>query len=88
MFTGINTLWVQLGLILVRAVRRGLKRTLRRAQTIYLPKNRDCITMIITLGDTEKIKTGKKMTSKESEEYFFHQCCKKAATNTVMATRF
>ena len=25
------------------------------------------------------------MTTKQSEEYFFHQCCEKMATNTVIA---
>ena len=28
------------------------------------------------------------MTTKQSEEYFFHQCCKKMTTNIVMAPRF
>ena len=28
------------------------------------------------------------MTTKQSEEYFFHQCCKKTFTNTVMASQF
>ena len=27
----------------------------------------------------------KKMTTKQSEEYLFHECCKEMATNTVMA---
>ena len=30
----------------------------------------------------------KKMTTKQSKEDFFHQCCTKMATNTVMAPRF
>ena len=29
-----------------------------------------------------------KMITKQSEEYFFHQRCKKTATNTEMASRF
>ena len=35
-----------------------------------MPKNINCITIIITLEGTEKIKT-KKKTTKQSEEYFF-----------------
>ena len=50
--------------------------------------NINCITVIITLDSTEKIKTEKKMTTKQYEESFFHQCCKKMATNTVMAFGF
>ena len=46
------------------------------------------IIIIITLEDIEKMKTGKKMATKQYKEYFFHQRRKKAATNTVMASRF
>ena len=42
-----------------------------------------------TLEGIEKIKTEKKRkTSKQSEDYFFHQRCKKTSTNTVMASQF
>ena len=47
-----------------------------------MPKNINLITTIIILEGIEKIETGK-MTTKQSEEYFFHRYCKKAATNTV-----
>ena len=52
-----------------------------------MPKNIKCITIIITLEGIAKIKT-EKMTTKQSEEYFFHQRCKKTLTNTVMDSRF
>jgi len=45
-------------------------------------KNINCVTIIITLEGIEKIKPEKKMTAKVSEEHFFHQHCKKTATNT------
>ena len=39
----------------------------------------------LTLEGIEEIKTAEKMTSKEFEEYLFHQRCKKTATvNTVI----
>ena len=72
MFAGINMFWARLRLILDRAVRRGLKRTLRRAQNISMPKNINSITIIITLEGIEKINTEKR-TTKHSGEYFF--CC-------------
>jgi len=37
-----------------------------------MPKNKNSITIDITLEGIEKIKTEKKMTTKHSEEYFFH----------------
>ena len=49
---------------------------------------RAAITIIITLEGIEKIKTEKKMTTKQSEEYFFHQRCEKTSTNFEMASRF
>ena len=55
-----NMFWDQLRLILARAVRRGLKRAVRSAQNIFMPKNINCITIIITLEGIEKIKTEKK----------------------------
>ena len=53
-----------------------------------MPKNINCISIVITWKDVEKIKALKKMATMKSEEYFFHQRYKKAATNTVMASRF
>ena len=55
-----------------------------------MPKEINCITIIITLEGNEKIKTEKKKkkTTKQSEEYSFHQRRKETATNTVMASRF
>ena len=52
-----------------------------------MPKNINCITIIITLKGIEKTKT-EKMITKMSEAYFFHQRWKERATNTVMASRF
>ena len=86
MFAGINMFWAALILILVRAVRRGLKRAQRRAQNIFMPKNINSTTIIITLEGIEKVNT-EKMTTKQSEEYFFHQRCEKTSTNAVMASR-
>ena len=57
MFAGINMFWVWLRLILARAVRRGLKWALRRAQNIFMPKNINSITIIITLESIEETKT-------------------------------
>ena len=54
MFAGINRFWAQLRVILARA-----KMSLRRAQNIFMPKNRNSITINITLEGTEKIKTEK-----------------------------
>ena len=75
MLAGINLFWARLRLILARAIRWELKCAQRRAQNMFLPKNINCITIIIivTLEGIEKIKTGKKITTKQSEEYFFHQ---------------
>ena len=87
MFAGINMFWARLRLILARAVRRGLKWALRRAQNIFMPKNINSITIIITLEGIERINT-EKMTTKWSEEYFFHQRYKETSTNFEMASRF
>ena len=54
------------------------------APNLSMHKNVNSITIIISLEGVEKIKT-KKMT-KQFEEYFFHQCGKKIAANTVMAS--
>ena len=59
MLAGINVFWARLRLILARAVRRGLKWALRRAQNIFMPKNINSITIIITLEDIERINTEK-----------------------------
>ena len=59
MFAGINMFWARLRLILARAVRRGLKRALRRAQNIFMPKNFNSTTIIITLEGIEKINNEK-----------------------------
>ena len=67
MFAGINMFWARLRLILARAVRRGLKWALRRAQNIFMPKNINSITIIITLEGIERINT-EKMTTKLSEQ--------------------
>ena len=77
MFAGINMFWARLGLILA----------LRRARNIFMPKNINSITIIITLEDIEEINT-EKMTTKHSEECFFHQRCEKRSTNFEMASRF
>ena len=45
---GINMFWAQLGLILARAVRRGLKWALERTQNIFMAKNIYCATIITT----------------------------------------
>ena len=57
------------------------------AQNIFMPKNINSITIIITVDGIERINT-EKMTIKRSEEYFFHQRCKETSTNFVMASRF
>ena len=59
-------------------------------QNIFMLKNINCITIVITLEGIEKIKTEKKKKNEanQCEEYFFHQGCKKTATNSVMAFRF
>ena len=53
MFAGINMFWARLDSFL-RA-----KMSLRRAQNIFMPKNINSITIIITLEGIEKIKTEK-----------------------------
>ena len=87
MFEGINMFWVRLRLILARAIRRGLEWALRRAQNIFMPKNINSITIIITLEGTERINT-EKMKTKWSEEYVFHQRCREMSTSFVMASLF
>ena len=61
--------------------------SLRRAQNIFMPKNINSIAINITLEGIEKIKL-KKMTTKHSEKYFFHQHCVKTSTNFEMASPF
>ena len=70
MFAGINMFWVRLRLILARAVRRGLKWALRRAQNIFMPKNINSITNVITLEGIEETNT-EKMTTKQVWIIFF-----------------
>ena len=48
-----------------------------------MPKNISYVTIIFSLEGIEKIKTGKKMTKEQSEEFYQH--CKKTAANAVMA---
>ena len=86
MFAGINMFWARLRLILARAVRLVLKWALRRAQNIFISKNMNSITIIITLEGIERMNT-EKMTTKRSEEYFFHQRCKETSRNFVMVSR-
>ena len=50
---------------------------MRRAQNIFILKDINCITIIITLEGIEKIKSKKKQRKKkQSKDYFFHQNCK------------
>ena len=51
MLAGINMFWARLDSL--------AKMSLRRAQNIFMPKNINSITIIITLEGTEKIKTEK-----------------------------
>ena len=46
-----------------------------------MPKNINCITIIITLEGIEKIKTLKR-TTKQAEEYYFRQRCEKKKNNS------
>ena len=57
---------------------------------MYACEHKLC-SIIITLEGTEKGKTEKKKSAKQSEEYLFHQCCKKTATNSetdIIANKF
>ena len=78
-------LWA--GLILPQFIRQGLKWTLRRAQEIFMPANRNYYYDYHFEGHWGN-KNWKKMTTKLSEEYFLHQQCKKTATNSVMVSQF
>ena len=78
--------WVQLRLILAGAVRRGLEWALRRAQNVFMPKNKLSY-YYYHLEGIEEINT-EKMTTEHSEEYFFHQRCEKTSTNFEMASWF
>lgn len=79
--------WAGLRLILPQAIRQGLKWTLRRAQDILMPANRNYFYYYHSEGHWEN-KSWKEMTTKLSEEYFLHQHCKKTATNSVMVFQF
>ena len=64
---------------------------MRRAQNIFIHKNIDCVTIIITLEGIQKLQTekkNKKKTTKQSEEYFFKERGKKTSTNTEIASTF
>ena len=52
-----------------------LKCVLKRAQNMFMPRNVNCITIIITLKSSKKIKKRKKMATKRLEDHFFHQYC-------------
>jgi len=57
MFAGIKMFWAQLKLILAQAIRQGLKWTLRRVLNIFMPKNINCIIIVvINLESIEEIK--------------------------------
>ena len=51
---------------------------------MFMPKNINSFTIIITLEGIEEINT-EKMTTKHSEECSFHQRCEKTSTNFEMA---
>ena len=54
-----------------------------------MPRNVNSFTIIvITLEGIKKLKTEKKMTTKQSGEYFFHQRGEKTITNTGMGSQF
>ena len=55
-----------------------------------MPKNINCITIIITFKGIEKIELKKKKqkTTKRSEEDFFLKRCKKTSRNAKMASWF
>ena len=48
MFAGIIMFWARLTLILARAVVRELKWAVSSAQNLFMPKNSNCIIIIIT----------------------------------------
>ena len=83
MFAGINMFWARLRLLLSQAVRGGWKWALISAQNIFMFKN----IHTINWGHWES-KNWKKITTKQSEEYFFQQCCEEMSTNTAMASGF
>jgi len=57
MFAGIKMFWAQLKLILAQAIRQGLKWTLGRVLNIFMPKNINCIIIVvINLESIEEIK--------------------------------
>ena len=55
-----------------------------------MPRNVNSITIIIiiTLEGTEKLKSKKKMATKQSGEYFFDQRGKKTMTNFEIGSQF
>ena len=80
MFAGINMFWARLRLILARAARRGLKWVWVENLWEYI--------LLITLWRALRKWKLKKMTTKHSEECFFHQRCEKTSTYFEMASRF
>ena len=58
MFAGINMFWA-IGTHFSPRLAARAKMSLRRAQNVFMPKNINSITIIITLEGIEKIKTEK-----------------------------
>jgi len=61
---------------------------MRRAQNTFIPKNINCVTIIIILEGIEKLQSdkNKKKTTKQSEECFFKERSKKTSTNTEIGS--
>ena len=55
---------------------------------MFMPKNINSITIIITFEGNEEINTEEIYDTTLREEYFFHQHCEKTSTNFEMASRF
>ena len=87
MFAGVNNyVFSELSLTLVPWRTAQANMSLSWSHNIFIPKNRNSITNIVSLDCIENIKSEKQMTTKQSEEYFFHQRCEE--TNTEMASQF
>ena len=62
---------------------------MRRAQNIFILKNINCLTVVITLEGIEKIKPEKKRQENSLKNISFTNTVKKMGTfNTVIASRF
>ena len=87
MFAGINN-YVFSELILTLGPWRTAQANMSLSwfQNIFIPKNINSITNIVSLDCIESVKSEKQMTTKQCEEYFFHQRCEE--TNTVMVSQF